>query len=562
MAREPSPEATGEASSVPPLALAVATGLLRLLRTELLDARDRQAAAESRARRLELQAEEAAGEIAALEAQLQEGRASRSSERLRAAAEQLLAEQVEHEAQEMLQSTVASLRQEVRDSQSCRQHTEELLEASRRRCEELQAVLAKCACRELDGGPGAEPRPESPEWSPQPAGDSPTVEGDADVRFWRAATAAAERRAEDALAGRIAAAAKLQCQEAKLVVLEAQMAETVDANAVLVARMAETADQNESLRLTLASLQMRSETSNREVYGTIDRAELATARCSQDAACQTWLAEEASGPEMVVATPTQQAVSSDRSGESSLSGVGQPAPAHAANVDFASAPSPRPTARRSLEKVLGNRASWSPRRASRGLLPLGPPRRGPSTPGSPVAERRPGQSGSPRGSPVERRAGWVGQSPGLPPRRTDGALASVPWERPHPERSPRSPAPAGPEPRSRPSCRYCGCGEADSQEHRLLRCGLHASLRAQLARACESTVPGSWSLTDDRQRYAFLLRDTRVQRPLNVFFQRCVRERDSALLSGDACVREGCRSLAPSTPRSLLEERWAAQRGG
>lgn len=64
-----------------------------------------------------------------------------------------------------------------------------------------------------------------------------------------------------------------------------------------------------------------------------------------------------------------------------------------------------------------------------------------------------------------------------------------------------------------------------------MRCGLHAKMRSELAKACDNIVASSWSsAADDRERYNMLLKDSRVQRPMNAFFKMCVRERDTAVL--------------------------------
>lgn len=86
-------------------------------------------------------------------------------------------------------------------------------------------------------------------------------------------------------------------------------------------------------------------------------------------------------------------------------------------------------------------------------------------------------------------------------------------------------------------CRFCQCGEEDTEEHMLLRCGLHASIRVDLAKACDALVPCSWSgAADDKERYR-LLKDCRFQQPMNSFFMKCIRERDSAPLTQRALER-------------------------
>jgi len=74
----------------------------------------------------------------------------------------------------------------------------------------------------------------------------------------------------------------------------------------------------------------------------------------------------------------------------------------------------------------------------------------------------------------------------------------------------------------------------------LLRCGLHSGLREKLSKCCDNLVSGSWSTAaDDKERYKLLLKDSRVQQPMNDFFKKCVRARESAVLAGDAAVRDG-----------------------
>mmetsp|Transcript_132 Transcript_132/g.210 ORF Transcript_132/g.210 Transcript_132/m.210 type:complete len:83 (+) Transcript_132:2-250(+) len=74
----------------------------------------------------------------------------------------------------------------------------------------------------------------------------------------------------------------------------------------------------------------------------------------------------------------------------------------------------------------------------------------------------------------------------------------------------------------------------------LIRCSLHTNVRADLVKACDTIVQNSWSTaSDDKERYNLLLKDARVQRPLNAFIMKCTRERDSAVLPGDACFRDG-----------------------
>lgn len=452
------------------MALLVAKGLLRLLRTELVAAKERQAASESRAWRLEQRSEEAAGEISLLEAQLLESQQQAkqatgmlsASERARSAAESRVAElAAESQRMEMLEGTVASLRQEVHDSQQCRHRTEEMLKRSQERADELeqQLVTERAERRELESRAMAQ-RPASPEWSPRQ----------------RAHTMRCSC-----------------CTESKGTAEEAELE-------MLRAKVAEMADENESLQLVLASR--------------------ADPPILEEAACQTDADGDASQILPEVDSPSKSFSSQHLPRRSSLG--------------------------RSLDKVLTSGASWSPRRgaapspAPSGQSPRGLSPRGLSPCGSPTERKRLYLA--------DRRAGWVNVTAAPPAGKALVQRRMADSSSTAPNSSPRSAA---------SQCRYCGCSEADNEEHMLLRCSLHASLRAQLARACETTVPGSWSRSDDRQRYAFLLRDARVQRPVNAFFQRCVRERDSALLSGDACVREGCRAW-----RSATEERWAATRGG
>mmetsp|Transcript_99740 Transcript_99740/g.281576 ORF Transcript_99740/g.281576 Transcript_99740/m.281576 type:complete len:494 (+) Transcript_99740:1-1482(+) len=100
--------------------------------------------------------------------------------------------------------------------------------------------------------------------------------------------------------------------------------------------------------------------------------------------------------------------------------------------------------------------------------------------------------------------------------------------------------------KSTQACRFC-CKEKDNLEHMLLRCSLHAPWRSDLAASCDALVGGGWSAAaDDRERYHMLMKDTRVQQPLNNFVQKAVRDRDSAVLTGGI---PGADEGVASTPR-------------
>lgn len=65
----------------------------------------------------------------------------------------------------------------------------------------------------------------------------------------------------------------------------------------------------------------------------------------------------------------------------------------------------------------------------------------------------------------------------------------------------------------------------------LLRCGLHAPMRKQLAKVCDNILSSSWSeAPGDKERYQMLLKDARVQQPMNAFLKKCIRERDTAVI--------------------------------
>lgn len=155
----------------------------------------------------------------------------------------------------------------------------------------------------------------------------------------------------------------------------------------------------------------------------------------------------------------------------------------------------------------------------------------------------------PVGDPEPRAARpSLASRPTPEPTPPEGRVASVsPGPRLTLPASARNAASPSAPPKSSRRCRFCNCHEADSEEHMLLRCGLHAPLRGDLLRVCESIVEGQLSLVaDDKERYKVLTRDARLQRPVNDFFKKCIRDRDTAPLETDASLH------APEAPAAAL----------
>jgi chromosome segregation ATPase len=154
----------------------------------------------------------------------------------------------------------------------------------------------------------------------------------------------------------------------------------------------------------------------------------------------------------------------------------------------------------------------------------------------PATSRRPsmppgGSSKATASVATRRSSGSVRRPSGLD-RISNSTSSPQPCKAITPRSSPPSEAKCG------KMCRFC-CQERDSQEHMLLRCSMHTSGRMELAKACDNLVEGSWSgASDDKMRFNMLLKDDRVQRPLNNFMKKAVRERDSAAIPGDASLRD------------------------